>query len=473
MGSCHSKADKKGRVHQAKAARFSRRYTRVEDMPVVNRKACGIDLSGASTHFTTLEIGDELEEREFGATTPELGAVVNYVAMHGITTVAMEATGVYWMVLYDMLETAGIEVYLVNPSHIKQVPGRSKDDKLDATWLWRLHKYGLLSASFRPSEEIRPLRSWYRQRKRLVEFSADELRRQQKALDMMNIRIHHAITDLGGVTGMRLVRAIVAGERDPHVLAILRDCRCQCSPEELEDALTGFYVEHLVFELAQALARYDMLLKQIAEIDLKIEVVLQHLLPKVAQFTDVAAALEAVKHPLPTGKHVPLFDVTAYIQLITGQDPTTLPGIGPMSVLGLLAELGQDMTKWKTEKHFGAFLRIAPVKRISGGKILSVRTAPGLHPAAVIFLQAAAAASRSDSALGAFYRRLAVRIGKAKAMMATAYKIARRYYNLMRYGQAYQETGAAQYEEKYRQRQIAYLEKKAKQYGLVITPIAA
>ena len=458
---------------KGKPVRFTRRYERVEDMPVVHRKPCGIDLSGADAHFTALEIDGEREVKEFGIMTPDLVEIVSYTLLHKVTSVAMEATGVYWMVLYDMLELAGIEVYLVNPTHIKQVPGRAKDDKLDAIWLMKLHKYGLLSASFRPSEQFRPLRSFYRQRKRLVELSADEVRRMQKALDMMNVRIHQAISDLAGQTGLRLVRAIVAGERDPEKLAALRDPRCRCTTEELVKALTGFYVEHLVFELSQALARYDALLLQIAEVDAQIELVFQRLLPAADQDGVPEDALATVQPPAPKGKHVPGFNVASYVQRITGHDPTVIPGIGPMGSLGLLAELGTDMTKWETSKHFGSFLRIAPMKRISGGKQLSVRTAPGLHPAAVIFLQAAAAVSRSDTALGAFYRHLAVRIGKGKAMMATAYKIARMYYNLMRYGQQYVEIGEAKYNEKYHKRQLATLAKRATQLGMTLVPAAA
>lgn len=471
MASRKSNSSPPNGAPKGKPVRFTRRYARVEDMPVVHRKPCGIDLSGADSHFTALEIDGEREVKEFGITTPDLVEIVSYALLHQVTSVAMESTGVYWMVLYDMLELAGIEVYLVNPTHIKQVPGRAKDDKLDAIWLMKLHKYGLLSASFRPSEQYRPLRSFYRQRKRLVELSADEVRRMQKALDMMNVRIHQAISDLVGVTGMRLLRAIVAGERDPAKLAALRDPRCRCTTEELVKALTGFYVEHLVFELSQALARYDALLLQIAEVDAQIERVFQRLLPATEQ--DGVQDDATASHPVPKGKHVPGFDVAGYVQRITGHDPTVIPGIGPMGSLGLLAELGTDMTRWETSKHFGSYLRIAPMKRISGGKQLSVRTAPGLHPAAVIFLQAAAAVSRTDTAIGAFYRHLAVRIGKAKAMMATAYKIARMYYNLMRYGQQYVEIGEAKYNEKYHKRQIATLAKRATQLGMTLVQAAA
>jgi transposase len=440
-------------------------------MPVINRHAAGIDLSGDVSHFVAVEIGDELEVREFGGMTPELHDLVEYLIANGVTTVAMEATGVYWMPLYDMLEVAGMDPYLVNPSHVKNVPGREKNDKLDARWLHKLHRYGLLSASFRPSEEIRPLRSLYRQRKTLVELSADEVRRMQKALDVMNVRVHKAISDLCGVTGQHIVRAIVAGERDPVVLAAMRDTRCKCSEEELIQALTGHYQAHQVIALKQALGRYDFIVAQITELDKEIQTYLTGLIPLADD--DIAEKIESAPHDLPRGKHAPCYNVAAYVEIFTGHDPTCLPGIGPQISFGLLAELGKDMSKWPTDKHFGSFLSLAPQQKISGGKIHSSRTRPGSHPGAGLFRQAAVAVIQTDSALGAFYRRLAVRIGKAKALTATAYKIARMYYHLMRDGMAYVELGEKAYEERYRKRQIASLQKNAERLGFTVTPLAA
>lgn len=451
--------------------RFSKRYPRLEDLPVVHRHAAGIDLGGDVSHFVALEVGDEVEVREFGGMTPDLHSLVAYLTTHGVTTVAMEATGVYWMPVYDLLEAAGFEVYLVNPSHVKNVPGRRKDDKLDCRWLQKLHKYGLLSASFRPGEEIRPLRSFYRQRTRLVQLCADETRRMQKALDVMNVRIHKTISDLCGVTGLRIVRAIVAGERDPAVLAAMREPTCQCREEELRQALTGHYQADQVFALRQALARYDFFVAQLAAVDQEIEAYLTALIPLPE--AEITAKVTAATQPRPKGTHVPAYNVAAYVELFTGHDATVLPGIGPQIALGLLAELGRDMTKWKTQRHFGSYLALAPQPKISGGKVLATRTRHGSHPAAVLFRQAAAAVIRSDSALGAFYRRLAVRIGTAKALTATAYKIARMYYHLMREGRAYVELGEHVYAERYRRQQIAALEKRAKRLGFQVTPVAA
>ncbi|MHB9026479.1 MAG: IS110 family RNA-guided transposase [Armatimonadota bacterium] len=446
--------------------RFTKRYQRVEDLPIVHRHAAGIDLAGAASHFVAVEVGDEIEVREFGGTTDEVRALVSYLGAQGVTTVAMEATGVYWMVVYDLLEAAGLEVFLVNPTHVKHVPGRRKDDKLDCRWLQKLHKYGLLSASFRPHPEDRPLQSLYRQRTRLVRLAADELRRMQQALDVMNVRVHKALSDLGGQTGMRILRAIVAGERDPAVLATHRDPRCACTPEELQAALTGHYLPHQVLALQQALARYDLLTAQLGALDTAIEATLGELLPLAD--ADVATQVAAPATAAPGGKHAPTFPVMRYLILLTGQDATQIPGIAAQSALGLQAELGRDLTKWPTAKHFTSYLTLAPVPKISGGKLLSSRTHPGSPPAAVIFKQAAAAVTRTDTAFGASYRQLAVRIGSGKALTALARKIAEQYYYLMRYGQAYLDVGAEQYAARARHRQIAALTKRAKKLGLTV-----
>jgi transposase len=458
---------------QAKSAkaRFNHRYKRVEDMPVIHRHAAGIDLGGDVSHFVALEIEDEIEVREFGGMTPDLQAMLAYLGEHQVTTVAMEATGVYWMPVYDVLEAVGIEVYLVNPTHVKNVPGRRKDDKLDARWLQKLHKYGLLSASFRPSEEIRPLYTLQRNRSTLIRLSADEVRRMQKALDVMNVRIHKAISDLCGATGMRIVRAIVKGERDPAKLAAMRDPGCRATEEELCAALTGNYQRHLVLELSLALERYDHIIKQIGAIDAEMESCLKALIPLPAEERERRLAEDT--HELPKGHHAPAYNVAGYVQLATDRDPTCLPGLAAVSVLALLALLGKDMNKWATRKHFVSFLTLAPNHKISGGKVLSSRTRPGRPPAAQVFLQAAVVVSRMDTALGAYYRRLAVRIGTGRARVATAAKIAGMYYDLMRDGQAFVEAGAAEYEERYRRQQLVGLERKAKQFGMALVPAAA
>ena len=450
--------------------RFSKRYARLEEMPVVHRRAAGIDLGGATSHFVAVEVGDEIEVQEFGVSTPQLQQMAAYLARHGVTTIGMEATGVYWVPVYDLLEQSGFEVYLANPSHVKNVPGRRKDDKLDCKWLQKLHKYGLLSASFRPDEAFRPLRSLQRQRARLVKQSADEVRRMQRALDAMNLGLHKVVSDICGKTGMRIIRAILDGEHDPGVLAKMRDRRCRCTEEELREAMTGFYQGHYLRDLRQTLARYELYMQQLTELDTDIETYLQTLIPLPDE--EVAARVEASTHALPEGKHVPAYNVTAYVELVLGQDPTTLPGIAGQLALGLLAELGPDMSKWPTDKQFGSYLTLAPQPKISGGKVLSTRTRPGPPPAAALFKQAAAAVIRTDTALAAFYRRLALTRGKGKALTALAYKIAKLYYHLLLEGKSYIELGEERYEAKYLQHQVRLLEKKAKQLGFTVVSTA-
>ena len=451
---------------------FRQRYPRIEEMEIIHRQAAGIDLGGKKSHFVALEIGSEVEVQEFGMTTLQLCAMVEYLLEHAVTSVAMESTGVYWMPVCEMLEHAGVEVYLVNPTHAKNVPGRRKDDKMDCRWLQKLHKFGLLSASFRPAKEIRPLRSFLRHRQCLVELSADHLRRLQKLLDMMNVRIHKAVSDLGGATGMRILHAIVAGETDPVVLAAFRDARCACSEDQLREELTGFYPEHLVKQLASVLRLYEGLLEEITRVDADIEDALKSLAPVPA--ADLAAQVAADAHAWPKGKHAPAFNTSAYVEIITGQDPTRLPGIGPQQSLRLLGELGQDMEKWPSVKHFGAFITLAPVDKISGGHLYASHTRPGTHPAAVIFRQAASRVVQQEgAALAAYYHKVAKRRGKARAMTALAYKIARMYFYLMKNGWAYVEVGEKHYEESYRQQQMAALQKRAKRLGCVVTPMAA
>lgn len=291
----------------------------------------------------------------------------------------------------------------------------------------------------------------------------------QSVLDEMNVRPHKALSDLGGATGMRLLEAIVGGQHDPAALARLRDPHCRCSAEELQEELTGFYQPHLVEQLASWLRQYQGTLAEIARMDGTIERELEKLAPQGRE--ELAARLKADTHKLPDGKHAPRFNTAAYVEAITDRDPTLLPGVGPYLALALLAELGYDMSKWPTEKHFGAHLTLAPQHKISGGKVLASRTRAGTHPAAVLFRQAAACViQQGNSALAAFYFRLAPRLGKGKALTALAYKLARLHYHLMKEGRAYVEVGLQAYEEKYRLRLVRRLQRQADQLGYELQP---
>jgi transposase len=457
--------------------RFCAQYQDYTGLKVVHPHAAGIDIGGNLSHFVAVEIAPEtLEVREFGCDTEDLYELRDYLKQHRVTTVALESTGVYWIPIYDILEAAGFEVYLVNPTQVKNVPGRRKDDKLDCRWLLTLHTFGLLSASFRPSQSMRPLRTIWRQRQQLVQWQADEIRRMQKCLDTMNLRVHKAISDLAGVTGRAIIQAIIQGERDPEVLASFRDPRCGCSKEELRRALTGHYLPDHIFLLKLAYERHQYFQQQIAACDAAIEPLLVSLIPLADD--DVAAKIRAAgtrKAQTATAirKHLPAYDLQTYLTLLLQGDATDQPGLGPLLVMDIITEVGLDIMKWPTEKHFASYVTCAPKHDISGGKILSRRTQKSQQRVAVAFRQAAAAVIRTDTALGAFYRRLAARIGAGKALVATARKIACQFYRFMRYGQAYADIGAAAYEERYRQQQLASLVKRAKALGYQVTPLAA
>ena len=444
-----------------------RHHSVVDNMPVINNHAAGIDLAGASSHYVAVEVDNTVVIREFGGVTDEVKELVNFLVNSKVTSVAMESTGVYWKIVYDLIEKAGITVYLVNPTHVKNVPGRRKDDKSDSCWIQKLHKFGLLSASFRPQLSDRAAHDLYRQRVRLVRMSSDEIRRMQKALDVMNIRIHKVVSDLSGLTGMKIIRAIINGERDPENLVKLRDKLCAHSIEEFKAALTGYYTPQNILELKQALQRYDLCEEQIIEIDKEIEEILRSLIPLDDVFinAEIANAPKPQKHH----RHEPNFDFMAYHRLLVGKNATVIPGIGIQSLMGLHCELGRDFSKWETAKHFTSYLTLAPVKKISGGKLLSSSTRAGIHPAGSIFKQAAAAVIRTDTALSWYYKKLAVRIGKGKAQTAIARKLAIKYFNLMKYNEDYVEIGNEEYEKMYHQNQINRVKKMAKKYGLTVT----
>jgi len=457
--------------------RFCAQYHDYTGLQVVHPHAAGIDIGGSLSHFVALEIAPEtLEVREFGCDTVDLYALRDYLVRYHVTTIALESTGVYWIPVYDILQDAGLEVCLVNPTHVKNVPGRRKDDKLDCRWLLTLHTFGLLSASFRPSKEWLPLRAIWRVRQQLIQMQADELRRMQKCLDEMNLRVHKIISDLAGVTGTAIIQAILSGERDPAVLAQLRDARCRCSEDELQRALTGHYKPELLFLLKLAYERYQHMRAQIAACDAEIEPLLTSLIPMGD--ADIAAQLTAARSDTrqtatEVRQHLPAYDLQTYLTLLLHGDATKQPGLGPLLVMGIITEVGTDLSRWATEKHFASYTTTAPKHDISGGKILSKHTQKSQQRVAAAFRQAAATVGRTDTALGAFYRRLSSRIGTGKALVATARKIACQFYRFMRYGQAYAEIGAVAYEERYRQNQLRSLEKRAKTLGYQVIPLAA
>lgn len=431
---------------------------------LINPNAAGIDI-GSQFHVVAVspEIAPE-PVRTFRSFTGDLHRLADWLESVGITTVAMESTGVYWIPVYEILEARGIEILLANARDAKQVPGRKSDVK-DAQWLQQLHQYGLLRGSFHPTMSIAELRAYMRQRERLLEYAAAHIQHMQKALMQMNLQLHHVVSDITGATGMRIIRAIIAGQRDPQKLALFRDMRCKASPETIAKALEGNYRQEHLFALEQAVHLYDTYQASVAACDQEIEKVMQSLQGEVVP--DVPLPKPRHRTRQPNALH---FDVREALYALIGVDLTQIHGMGPYLALKLISECGTDLAKWPTSKHFTSWLCLSPGNKISGGKVLSSKTRRSSSRSAALLRLAAVNVGKTQTALGAFYRRLAVRIGKAKAVTATARKLAVLFYNVMRYGKEYRDPGVDYYEERYRQRVLKSLQARAKRMGLAVVP---
>ena len=433
------------------------------DISPTHQGAAGIDI-GATMHVAAVGPEQDPEPvRGFGTFTGDLHRLADWFKHCGVRTVAMESTGVYWIPIFEILDQRGFEVVLVNARDAKHVPGR-KTDISDAQWLQRLHEYGLLRASFQPKGEIAILRSYLRQRERLLDYAASHIQHMQKALTQMNLQLHHVVTDVTGATGMTIIRAIIAGERNPETLASLRDRHCRASVETISKALVGNDREEHVFALTQAVELYDTYQAKIVGCDARIEAILKRL---------QKAASTPVSKPPPARSTKQqsnglAFDVRGALHGLLGCDLTQIHGLGPYLALKLVGECGTDLSAWPTAKHFTSWLCLAPSNKISGGKVLSARTRRSGSRAAALLRLAAVAVGRTETALGAFYRRLSARVGKAKAVTATARKIATLFYNTLRHGMSYADPGASYYEERYRRRVLANLERRAKSFGYVL-----
>ena len=436
------------------------------ELKMVNPRAAAIDI-GSIMHMAAVNPDAcDTPVRAFGTFTQDLHDLADWFKACGVTSVAMESTGVYWIPAFEVLEGHGFNVILVNARYAKNVPGR-KTDVSDAGWLRQLHSYGLLRGSFRPEAEIATLRAYLRQRERLVEYAAAHIQHMQKALMEMNLQLHHVVSDITGATGMRIIRAIVAGERDPDVLAGFRDVRCHSSIETIRASLVGNDRDEHIFALTQSLELYDFYHAKVAECDRKLEAAIAALTVRAAD--DVPALPKA----RTKGKQVnaPTFDVRAALYGVLGTDLTQIHGLGPALALKLVGECGTDLRAWPSAKHFTSWLCLAPGNKISGGKLLSSRTRRSSSRAAALLRLAATTIGRSDTALGAFYRRLSSRIGKQKAVTATARKIAVLFYNTLRFGMSYHDPGAAAYEERHRTRVLANLQRRAKTLGFTLAPM--
>ena len=441
----------------------SKRSRSQRNLSPVHPAAAAIDI-GATIHVAAVGPDRDKEPvRTFQTFTDDLHRLADWFTACGIKTIVMESTGVYWIPVYEILEQRGFEVLVVNARDAKHVPGR-KTDVSDAQWLQRLHEYGLLRASFRPQAEMAGLRAYLRQRERLLDYAAAHIQHMQKALTQMNLQLHHVISDITGVTGMQIIRAIVAGERDPDVLASYRDRRCHASAETVRQALVGNDREEHIFALTQALELYEVYQTKVLACDEKIEAILKRLKQSAAPpINKLPVARHRTRQP-----NAPAFEVRDALHAILGVDLTQIHGLGPYLALKLVGECGANLAAWPSAKHFTSWLALAPHNKISGGKVLSSRTRRTSNRAASLLRLAAIAVGRTDTALGAFYRRLSARVGKAKAITATARKIAVLFYNSLRHGMAYADPGAGYYEDRYRQRVLSNLQRRAKSLGFVL-----
>jgi transposase len=451
------------------ARRQAEECAKIAALPIKHEHAAGIDV-GDATHWVCVESTPDGSDpvRAFAAHTPGLRQLVTWLRHCGVTTVALEASGVYGHVLLLTLLEAGFQVVMTAPAFTRQIKGRPKTDRRDCQWIQRLHKHGLLPSIFQPDDATHTLRDLVRQRANHVRLSGQHIQRMQKALELMNLKLTKVLGDVTGVTGLKIIRAIVAGQRDPHVLAQLRDRRCKHTEAEIASALDGRYRPEHLLELKLCLTMWEHYQRVIAELDQAIAAQLR----KMQSKSDLPPLLPK---PRVRGRkaHDPGFDVRAALYYLTGVDLTAIEGIDELHALTLVSELGTDFSKWPTVKQFTSWLGLCPNWKKTGGKVKSSQTRRGKNRAAVALRLAAWSLMRSQSYLGAYLRRQRSRLGAPKAITATAHKLARIIYNLMRYGLAYVQQTEAAYAEQVRQRLEKQLRRRAKELGYELKKIEA
>lgn len=430
------------------------------DMPLVNKNAAGIDI-GSKEHYVAVPADrSDKPVRSFQTFTADLYALADWLKECKITTVAMESTGVYWIPIFQILEEKGFTVYLVNARHVKNVPGR-KSDVSDCQWLQRLHSFGLLSASFQPDAMTRELRAYLRQRDGLVRYTTAHIQHMQKSLTQMNIQLHNVISDITGKSGMAIIRAIINGERNPDELVKHCGNGLRSPLDVIKKSLEGNYLDEHIFTLKQAVELYDFYQKQILECENKITELL-------AKFPDQEIKAKSDDPPPPKKKNKqnkinPA--IREHLQRTTGIDLTEINGFNTLTAITIISEVGLDMSKWKTEKHFTSWLGLAPNNSISGGKVLKTGTKKIKSRASRAFRQAAQTLERSQSYLGAYYRKMKYKLGAGKANVATARKLAVLFYNLVKNGTEFRDLGIEYFESRFKERNIASLKKRAKDLG--------
>jgi transposase len=433
----------------------------------LNLNAAGVDIGATEIYIAVPGDRDPQPVRCFSTFTEDLHAAAAWLKACQIETVAMESTGVYWIPLFQILEARGFKVFLVNAHHVKNVPGR-KSDVSDCQWLQYLHSVGLLRGSFRPEQAVCSVRSILRHRDSLVQMASSHVQHMQKALDQMNLQLHHVISDITGRTGIAILEAILAGERNPHTLAALRDRRIKASADTIAKALVGDYRREHVFTLRQSLAAFRHYQELIAACDREIAQSLEEFESKVDPPPGSTSLSEHGSKPKTSE---PGFDLQTHLHRIFGVDLTQVPGINVLTAQTLLAEIGPDFSSFDDGSALTSWLGLCPDNRISGGKVLSVKTRKVKNRAATALRMAALSLHRSQSFLGHFYRRMRAKLGAPKAITATAHKLARILYHMVTTRHAYDETICAQNEVQNRHRMEARLRKQARELGLQLVAI--
>jgi len=437
-----------------------------EPLRIVHPEAAGIDI-GSQKHYVAVRPDRDSEPvRCFGCLTPDLQAMAQWLQRCSVTTVAMESTGVYWIAVMQVLEESGLEVYLVDARQAKNMPGRKTDVK-DCQWLQQLHTHGMLTRAFRPADAICVLRSYWRHRKDLVEMAAMQIQLMQKSLEQMNLQLHKVLSDITGVTGTQILKAIIHGQRDPVVLARMRHPLVASSEETIAKALTGDWRPEHLFTLRQAMELYEVYQQKIEACDQEIEKYMQSLEargdPKDAPPEDLRKRRKNQVH----------FDLRGQLHRLTGADLTAIDGIDAMTAQSVVSESGIDMSRFATEKHYSSWLGLCPNHPITGGKVRRRRTRKVRNRAAAALRVAAQSLHKSKTALGAFYRRMRARLGPAKATTATAHKLAVLIYRTLKYGLKYVDQGQQAYERQYQQRTLQTLIKRAKQLGYAMVNLCS
>jgi len=450
-----------------KQNKHSQNIVRLEALKQINFNAAGIDVGDSEMYVAVPEDADEQFVRSFGTFTRDLVSIAQWLKQCRVTTVAMESTGVYWIPLFEILVEHGLEVLLVDARKIKNVNGR-KTDIQDCQWIQQLHTYGLLNGSFIPDQSIRALRDMIRHRANLLRFRASHVQHIQKKLQQMNLKLTNVISDITGTTGMHILRSIAEGKTDPAYLASFRDPHCKKSQHEIELSLEGNYRPEYIFQLQQMLKLYDYYSALIVELDAKTE----------TMYSQLPSKIEPKDHPLKPlkrnagkqTKNSPAFDLRTHLYRITGVDLIQIDGLNSSTVQDIITDIGTDMSKWKTSKHFCAWLRLAPNNKITGGKVFFSHTPKSKNRANRALRLAAFSLAKSNSALGAFYRRIKSKYGAPLANIATAHKLARIIYKMLTDKVDYVDPGVDYYNNKFKSRFINHLKLKAESFGFQLVP---